>query len=96
MMAGSSGDICLFYLQLTEHILRTRSSFRATLSQKVSAGAQVTCDSTGAAPGREAGASAAGTHDDPGAAPSREAGAGAVGICGNPELPPAGRREPLF
>jgi hypothetical protein len=74
-MAGSLGDICLFCLQPVEPVLGTRGGSGAALSQKVGAGAQVTCGGPGAAPSREAGAGAAGTRGSPGAAPNREAGA---------------------
>jgi hypothetical protein len=75
MMAGSPGDICLFYLQPVEPMLGIRGSSGATLSQKVGVGAQVTCGGPGAALCREAGIGAAGTRGSPGAAPSRKAGA---------------------
>jgi hypothetical protein len=88
MMAGSSGDICLFCLQPVEPVLGTRGSFGATLSQKVGAGAQVTCGGPGATPGWEAGAGAAGARGGPGAAPSREAGAEAAGTHGSPGAAP--------
>jgi hypothetical protein len=78
----------LIYLQPVKPILETRGSFRATLSQKVSAGAHMTCGGPRAAPSREAGAGAVGARSCPepgggsqsrgkhgslGAAPSREA-----------------------
>jgi hypothetical protein len=59
-------------LQHAEPVLRIRGSSRATLSQKVGVGAQVTRGGPGAAPSREAGAGAAGACGDPRAAPSRE------------------------
>jgi hypothetical protein len=45
VMAGSPGDICLFCLHPVEPVLGTCGSSRAALSQKVGAGAQVTCGS---------------------------------------------------
>jgi hypothetical protein len=47
-------------LQLVEPFLGTRDSSGAALSQKVGAGAQVTCGGLEAAPSREAGAGAVG------------------------------------
>jgi hypothetical protein len=62
-------------LRPVEPVLRTRGSSRATMSQMVGAGAQVTHDGPGAALSREVGAGAVGTRGSPGATPSREAGA---------------------
>jgi hypothetical protein len=51
--------------------------------------------SSGASLSQKVGAGAQVTRGGPGAALSREAGAKAVGHVAAPELPPAGRREPL-
>jgi hypothetical protein len=65
MMAGLPGDIYLFCLQPVELVLGIRGSSGATLSQKVDAGAQVTCGGPGAAPGREVGVGATGARGGP-------------------------------
>jgi hypothetical protein len=80
-------------LQHVEPVLGTHGHSGATLSQKVGARAQVTCGGPGAAPGREAGARAVGARCGLGAAPSWEPEP--WGHVTTPELPPAGRREPL-
>jgi hypothetical protein len=75
-------------LQPVKSILGTRGSSGATLSQKVSAEAHVTCGGPELPPSREAGAGAAGARSGPGVAPSREVRVRATGEHGSPGAAP--------